>query len=78
MIISSSFGNQVMNVDIASLSNTMNPVLRLNENLQETDISIDLQAFQLHLLLQVNNLLTTTELKSLLDSSVRMRQPADR
>uniref|UniRef100_A0A3B5L186 Nucleoside diphosphate kinase B n=1 Tax=Xiphophorus couchianus TaxID=32473 RepID=A0A3B5L186_9TELE len=29
------------------------------------------------ILIDFNNLLTTTELKSLLDSSVRMRQPAD-
>lgn len=37
MIISSSFGNQVVNVDTASLSNPMNSVLGLNENLQKKE-----------------------------------------
>ncbi len=35
VIICSSLGNQVVNIHIAGLSNTMYPILCLNENLQK-------------------------------------------
>ena len=35
MVISSSLSYQIVNVHIAGLSDTMNPVLCLNENLQK-------------------------------------------